>query len=79
MEVMHPFERDLNAGQSFGKLILQRINQHLKLALIKNLILLCVAHIILSVFKHFILIVLHPFVLIFKGIAKYNSFKSMLL
>lgn len=53
MEVMHPFEKDLNAGQSFGKLILKRINQHLKLALIKNLIFHCGAHIILLGFEAF--------------------------
>lgn len=44
MEVMCPFEKDLNAGQSFGKLILKRINQHLKLALIKSDLSLCGMH-----------------------------------
>lgn len=35
MEVMCCFEKDLNTVQCFGKLTLGRINQHLKLALIK--------------------------------------------
>lgn len=35
MEVTCRFEKDLNTVQCFGKLTLERINQHLKLALIK--------------------------------------------
>lgn len=35
MEAIGPFEKDLNTVQCFGKLTLERINQHLKLALIK--------------------------------------------
>lgn len=70
MEVMCCFEKDLNTVQCFGKLILERINQHLKLALIKNLILRHEAHIILVIFS----------LLIWHSLSQFsNDFKIELL